>query len=340
MTFHALAATADLRRDELLKEANSGEFTVIAVDSQWVPELASLGMLDGLDQGEFDFADYLPQAAEPLVEDGVAYAVPLASDVGVLVSTLPGRSSGTTALRPECAVYSSPTPCYGAAYARGDGLTVAVMEAVQAQGGELFAADQTVGDKDALLLALEQLAGDFADFQTGGGTPPEAAYWDDADVVRALDADRLKEGRVWASQARGLAGAGAVSELPGLGQASVGVYGGLAVAVNAHGRNLATARDFAKWLADPQRQRQRYDDAGMLPVTASLLAGEAGAGGQWGQVAAKAVTTAVARPPVADYHALSQVVYEAVWPVLAQGREPQAAVDEIESGLAQVVAAR
>jgi multiple sugar transport system substrate-binding protein len=117
------------------------------------------------------------------------------------------------------------------------------------------------------------------------------------------------------------------------------ILGGTGLVFASAGQNLATARDFADWLTQPDRQRERYQATGALPVDTELLETLA-AEGEPAATFASVLPTAVSRPSVPDYAKLSAALNEKLRPALASTESLEKAVSELKVKLSEIVAQR
>ena len=334
VTLRELPLSSDAQRDDLATRAqdHNGEYTVMAVDVAWLPQLADAGALADLSAAGLPTDGLLRIAQDAGTYDGVLYAYPYTADAGLLyyrkdLLDALGVGPPTTwdELASVCATLKVTRPtmgCFATPDRPGEALTVSVLEAIQGAGGQAFVADGTP------MFDSEQVAAGLSWLKANRASAGSSAGYDDGTLRAAFDRGELAFMRGW-GEAWALIGAEpdatvrpddvGVTALPGRDAAALPVYGGRGLAISAYGGNLDTARDFVAWLTSQQHQERRFEVAGSGPTATALYDSAAVAGSPLGAALGAAIERARPRPEVPDYALLSQVVSDDVAAWLADG---------------------
>jgi len=358
VTLRELPMSADARRADFLERAQSGngEYTVMAVDLAFVPELAKAGAFAPLAPTDFPTTGLLNASVESGTVDGTLYAYPYTADAGllyyrkdVLASLQLSPPTTWAELAQICAVVtrSRAEGCYASPYHEGEPLTVSVLEAIQGAGGQGFDPD---GNPLFSHYAASAGVSWMVDGLRSGRASTASASLDDDTIRRSFERGGLVFMRDWAT-AWPLIGKApdssvnasqvGVVELPGANGPASAVFGGLDLAVSANGGNLATARDFVSFLTGESQQRERFQATGAGPTIEALYSDQTLMGtDELGSVLSTAISRATPRPAVADYAQLSAAVSDGVAPVLAGTASASQALAALQGELSGIVAKR
>ncbi len=348
VTLRELPADAGVRHDLIvqLARAQSGELTVIATESTWVPEFVENGWLDELTQASIPTTGLLaPQVAAGTVS-GRVYALPISADTGVLFYRadllaaaglkLPHTWSELAAVCQKVMFSAGGESCYGAALAPSESLTVNVAEAVASAGGTLTTPDGAPDvNTTSAALGLRWLAGGVKD----GSIPSAALNWNEDAARQAFIDGRLVFLRDWswaAGTLRSTAGVGKVgiAQIPGRTGVGVPVAGGVGLGISSSARNQATAADFIRWVASEQVQRKLLQTGSVAPALESLYADPE----LTKQVPdlptlALAVRSARPLPATTKYPEVSGAIQSATHPVLKGDQDAAVALEGLQTSL-------
>lgn len=284
------AATAE--HSEMLADAESGDnrFDIYNLDNEWVPEFAAGHFIRSL-RGQLDPADFLRQPMESGRYAGQLYAAPFTTDVGLLYyrsdlvsqAQVTGLSSfrGLVDLaRRVMAGHPGLTTGYAGQFASYEGLTVNLLEIINAAGAGAFRDNGTIGNGDAVIAGLTELADAMTSGPTGAVPAAELGYTEYQAVTdfAAGDALFMRNWPVYYQQlvtAKGkgsgqLAADVAVAPLP-----FPSVLGGQDLAIAKASPHPDAALQVIKYLTSPQAERCLFAVAGFPATRASAYADDA-----------------------------------------------------------------
>jgi len=330
-------------------QANSGEYTVIALDVTWTTEFAKKGWLTELPPSRFPTDAMVPAAVASASWNDVLYAYPKSTDAGLLYfrqDLLSGAELGAPTtwrdLEATCSrlgMHGSMS-CFGLSLTKDEPLTVAFVESIGASGGQLVtSAGLPSVDSMSAVAGLEWLA----DGVSGGVIAEDAMSWSEADAVRAFAEGKLVFLRGWATAGTVfdsadpntvVVGKTGVARLPGRMALGPSVLGGENLAISTFARNKGTAADFLAYVASDAAQRGLIEDASQGPVLSALYAdAELVARHPYLSVLQSALGTAVARPVTVRYGEVTQAIQEQASGALRGERTAAQAMAELQSKL-------
>ncbi|MFD7653324.1 extracellular solute-binding protein [Actinosynnema sp. NPDC059797] len=312
-------------------------YDVMNLDTVWTPAFAESGHLVPLPADEFGADRMLPQAVDQLRvrhDEGRLWAVPWRVDAGFLfyrrdVLEAEGEDPPRTwAELRRLAVEVAPKhhlAGYVGQFADYEGLVVNAVEAIWANGG-----DPLHPDRPEAKAGVEFLARGFEQ----GWIPPEATDYREEESRKVFQAGKALFMRNWPyarplleEPGSAVAGRWDVVALPG-----PSALGGWNLAVSRCSTHQRTAREFIRFLAREQTQRELFRDAGWAPSLAGPYpTGGAALPGQ--SLLGEVVRTALPRPTSAYYDELTSVMRERLRLSLA---EPSA-IDGLMDDLAERV---
>jgi ABC-type glycerol-3-phosphate transport system substrate-binding protein len=346
------AATAE--HSEMLADAESGDnqFDIYNLDNEWVPEFAAGHFIRSL-RGELNPKDFLRQPMESAKYLGQPYAAPFTTDVGLLYyrtdlvskARVTGLSSfrGLVDLaRQVMAGHPGLTTGYAGQFASYEGLTVNLLEVINAAGAGAFRDNGTIGNGDAVIAGLTELADAMTSGPAGAIPAAELGYTEYQAVTdfAAGDALFMRNWPVYYQQlvtAKGkgsgqLAADVAVAPLP-----FPSVLGGQDLAIAKASPHPDAALQVIKYLTSPQAERclfavagfpatrgSAYADDASLPtgydtVNGPALCGsEVGPSVKIGKTISDAVGQAFLRPRTRYYTEFSAIIQDQVPALLRQ----------------------
>ncbi len=185
--FVAISSVADEQRSAMISAAQSkaGHYDVYNLDIQWIPEFAEGGYLRPIDTAAHGGTnDFLSQIWSAGAWNGVQYAVPFNTDVGLLYyrDDLPEPKDWRDMTALATARRAGPGPAVlglAGQFASYEGLTVNALEAIWANGGDVVDANgQVVIDQkrsvEAVGRLIETVRADVISGETLGSTEAES----------------------------------------------------------------------------------------------------------------------------------------------------------------------
>lgn len=315
----------------------------IMIGSSFLPAMVAAGGLAAVPEGVVDDSTLNETAAESVVIDGTAYAVPWYVETRVLyyrtdLAEAAGMSAPTTwdELSDFAAGYQSAGAQYGIQLPMGDAedSTQVIMPFYAQAGGEVLNSDGDAyaWDHDALVDALEY----YGSFFTAGLAPTSgygdsqtAAFVDGSNpafisgpwMVSVLadmeDAD-------WVAQNVGTVTvpAGSATDDSYLGGGHLGVF--------SDAKNADGAWKFVRWLSEAQTQQDWFDATSDLPAVTSVLSDDAFASDPRLSVLSDQLQHTWAPPSVPSWNAMSAFI-ETEAEKVANGSSAEDAASAIEA---------
>ncbi|MFC4944628.1 ABC transporter substrate-binding protein [Pseudonocardia sp. GCM10023141] len=291
VTLIELPESADSQRTQMIQnaQAKSDAYDVLVVDNVWTAEFAANRYVVELPQDQFPIKDFLPPVISSAEYKGKLYAVPNASDGGMLYyRTDLLQAAGITKppatwaeLTDDCKkIQATPAGtglnCYAGQYEKYEGLTVNFAEAVNSAKGVITddSGKPNVNTPEAK-AGLDFLANGFKE----GYIPKEAITYKEEESRRAFQEGRLIFERQWpymyalASKTDGsskIAGKFDVAPLPGLAGPGVSSLGGHAMGISTYSKNKKSALDFIKYYTSKENAQKQLELASQAPVYTSL----------------------------------------------------------------------
>ena len=351
VTFIQLPTDADSQRQQMIQnaETKSDAYTVLSLDVVWTSEFAAHQWIDKLPEKQFPLGKMLKPVVETAKYRSGLYAVPAASDGGVLyyrtdllkkagVSAPPTTWAEMTA---DCAkVKKLPEAkgisCYAGQFQKYEGLTVNFSEAVNSAGGVVTDANGKPDvDTPAAKKGLDFLVNSVKD----GTIPKEALTYQEEDGRQAFQSGKLVFLRNWPyvyslAQKSEVAGKFAVAPLPGLNGAGSSSLGGHNLALSSFAKNKATALDFMKFYSSEESASTFLKDASLAPPYADLY-DNAALVKQYPYlpVLKKSILNAVPRPRVVQYGDVSSAIQQQAYAALTGTKTSAQALKDLQSAL-------
>lgn len=352
VTLIELSSSADQQRQSMINNAQtkSDAYCVLSVDVVWVAEFAANRWLEALP------ADQLPadKFLKPVWQTGMyrdrLYAVPHASDGGLLYyrsdllkqAGIDKAPASWDDMKKSCdAVRKLPGQenigCYGGQLAKYEGGTVNIAEAINGGGGVFF--DQAGKPKVDTPEAAKGL-----DYLVNGlktnFIPQEALTYKEEEGRAAFEAGRLLFYRNWPYQysltAKKLEGKYDIAPLPAMGDhAGASSLGGHNAGISTSCKNKATAFDFIKWYTDEDAQKYMLKEESLAPVYSSLYNdAEMVKLYPYLPTLLKSIENAVPRPQVVRYGDVTAAIQDAIYPALQGSTSTKDALADLQKRLA------
>jgi multiple sugar transport system substrate-binding protein len=283
VTFKEQSDQADQQHDDLVQhfQAKDANYDVVDVDVVWTGEFAAKGWLQPL-TGDFkmDNSALLAPTVKSGTYNGTQYAAPQTSDGGILYyrkDLVPTPPKTWDEMLKDCDIAKANNiGCYAGQFAKYEGLTVNVAEAINTDGGTIVGDDgKTVTvDSDKANKGLSRLVDGFK----SGNIPAEAITYQEEQGRQSFEAGKLLFLRNWpyvynlaktdgSSTVKDTFG---VAPLPGVTGPGVSSLGGHNAAISVYSKHKATAFEFVKFLQSEETQKFFVTQGSLAPVVASL----------------------------------------------------------------------
>lgn len=351
VTFVQLPADVNQQRQQMIQNAQtkSDAYTVLSTDVVWTSEFAAHQWIDQLPADQFPLDKMLKPTVETAKYRGSLYAIPAASDGGVLyyrtdLLEKAGISAAPTTwaqMKADCAKVrqlpqAKDISCYAGQFEKYEGLTVNFAEAVNSAGGAITdASGKPDVDTTAAKQGLDFLVGSFKD----GAIPKEAVTYQEEEGRQAFQSGKLLFLRNWPyvyslAAKSDVAGKFAVAPLPGLTGAGSSSLGGHNVALSSFAKNKATALDFMKFLTSEASASTFLKDASLAPPYAALYDDAALVKRYpYLPVLKKSILGAVPRPRVVQYGDASSAIQQEAYAALTGDKTSAQALKDMQSDL-------
>ncbi|MBG0830928.1 extracellular solute-binding protein [Planomonospora sp. ID67723] len=329
--FVVISEVADEQRSEMISaaQAETGHYDVFNLDIQSIPEFAAGGHLLPIDTTAHSVTnDFLAQIWSAGTWERTQYAVPFNTDVGLLyyrsdiVTAPPAGWPEMLALAQEHrSRLASPALPFAGQFASYEGLTVNVLEAIWANGGEVVdSAGRVVIDTERGRKAVRRLV----DTVRAGVISGDARNGFEAQSLTAFRKKQALFLRHWPSAYQVLSGERpeggvdfAATPLPW-----ASVLGGQYLAVSGNTGRPSEAQRLVAALTGPEAAGMLYHCGGFAPARVSALYARARCGDSVPAAAGseprsevappetllRALTGARVRPPSPYYSRFSQVL--------------------------------
>jgi multiple sugar transport system substrate-binding protein len=283
VTFKEQSDQADQQHDDLVQhfQAKDPNYDVVDVDVVWTGEFAAKGWLQPL-TGSFkmDNSKLVASTVDSGTYNGTQYAAPQTSDGGMLYyrkDLVPTPPTSWDAMMKDCDIAKQAgIGCYAGQFAKYEGLTVNVAEAINTNGGTIVGKDgKTVTVDNAKAKAgLTRLVDAFK----SGNIPAEAITYQEEQGRQAFEAGKLLFLRNWpyvynlaktdgSSMVKDTFG---VAPLPGMTGPGASSLGGHNAAISVYSKHKATAFAFVQFLQSQETQKFFVTQGSLAPVLASL----------------------------------------------------------------------
>lgn len=290
-TLIELPEDADAQRAQMIQNANakSDSYSVLVVDNVWTAEFAANRYIVELPQDQFPIGDFLPPVIASAEYKDKLYAVPNASDGGLLYYRTDLLQGAGIAAPPktwaelidDCKkIQATPAGaganCYAGQFQKYEGLTVNAAEAINSAGGVITDKDGKPDvNTDAAKQGLNFLVNGFKE----GYIPKEALTYKEEEGRRAFQSGKLIFHRQWPYQyalaektdgSSQVAGKFGVAPLPGLSGPGVSSLGGHALGISNYAKNKKSALDFIKYYTSKENSQKYLELASQAPVYTSI----------------------------------------------------------------------
>lgn len=349
-----LPAAPDDQRQQMMQNAQlrSDAFTVLEIDSVWVPEFAAHRWITDLPADRFDQTAHLTPAWGTGLYRGRLVSAPASSDGAMLyyrkdLLDAAGLPPPTTwaGLRDACAAAlarpeATGMSCYAGQFEKYEGLTANLAEVVSSAGGAVVDAEgRPTANTPEALRGLNFLVDGFRT----GLIPRDAIAFKEPESRRAFQEGRLVFSRWWPGQwaqlaaadgSSAVAGRFEVAPLPGLAGPGVSNLGGHNLSISPYGKNKATALDFIRFRVGEAEQREFLRVGAKAPTLSKLYdEPELRAKYPYLPVLKAAIATAAPRPRVVPYGQVSQAIQDEAYAALTGAKPAERALADMQARL-------
>ena len=348
VTFKEQTDQADQQHDDLVQhfQAKDANYDVVDVDVVWTAEFAAKGWLQPLkDAYAFDTSQMLAPTVKAATYGGTLYAAPQTSDGGLLYyrkDVVPTPPTTFAELLADCpkAQAAGVAGCYAGQFAKYEGLTVNVAEAINSAGGEIVKSDGKTPDVTTP-QANQGLSALVTGFQSGA-IPQQAITFQEEQGRAAFESGQLLFLRNW-PYAYNLLSTDAssavkdkfgVAPLPGVSGPGKSSLGGHSIAMSAYSAHKATALDFMKFMTSPETERFYATQGSLAPVLGSLYTDqELVAKLPYLPVLQKSISSAVPRPVSPFYPAVTKAVQDNAYAALQGQKSVDQALKDMDAAI-------
>jgi multiple sugar transport system substrate-binding protein len=283
VTFKEQSDQADQQHDDLVQhfQAKDANYDVVSVDVIWTAEFAAKGWLQPLkDSFTLDTSKFLPATVKTATYNNTLYALPYASDGGLLFyrkDLVPNPPKTWDEMMADCSIAKkNHMDCYAGQLAKYEGLTCNAAEAINTDGGKIVGDDgrTPVVDSPEAAKGLGRLAAAYKN----GNIPKQAITYQEEQGRQSFEAGKLLFLRNWpyvfslastdgSSVVKGKFG---IAPLPGTSGPGASTLGGHDAAISTYSAHKATAFDFIKFFTSEDTGRYFATQGSLAPVLASL----------------------------------------------------------------------
>lgn len=357
VTLVELPESSDEQRANLLNnaQAKSDSYTVLGLDVVWTAEFAANQWVVELPRDRFPLDTLIPSTLDTATYFDKLYGVPFITNAELLFSRKDllaevGHDSAPTtfaemweiiakvkAKHPEMKGFASQ-------YAKYEGLTVNLTGAVASAGGALFT------DKGAPEASSAQAVSALTTLREGfdtGYIPKEALTYKEEESRQAFQDGKLIFLQNWpyvwdkvqaddgSSKVKDKVMVSLVPAVKGKGTSTVG---GLNLAISAFAKNMGTAIDFIAYMTAAAQQLEWFNLTAN-PTAATAVYEDAGMKKKYSFLAdlKQGIDNGVPRPQVVKYGDVTQAVQEAAYGCISGQTQPKAALDSLQTKLADIV---
>lgn len=354
VTFVSLPESADEQRAQFVNnaQAKSSELDVLGLDVVWTAEFAANRWVDELPAGSVENRGLLPSTVETGKYFNKVYGVPFytngmllyfrkdlldAAGVTKVPTTFDEMWQACDKIKalPEGAGMS----CYAGQFAKYEGMTVNVSQAINGAGGSLFdAQNKPQASSDAAKKGLTTLKDGF----DKGYIAKEALTYKEEESRQAFMNGKAVFLTNWpyvypmASKTDGssqIEGKFGVAPIPGVTGPGKTTLGGENLAISSFSKNKATALDFITYLTG-EAQKEYAMTTGLPPVVESLYSDpDMTAKYSYYPDLKKALDSAQGRPQVVKYGDVTVAIQENSYAALSGEKSVDQVLGDMQNKL-------
>jgi len=346
VTFKEQSDQADQQHDDLVQnfQAKNANYDVMSVDVIWTAEFAAKGWLQPLTgKTAIDTSKLLPATVKASTYNKVLYAAPVSSDGGILYyrkDLVPTPPKTFDEMMGMCKIAKAKNiGCFAGQFAKYEGLTVNVAEAINSAGGTIIGEDgkPTLSTPEAK-KGLENLVKAYKD----GNIPKEGITFQEEQGRLAFESGKLLFLRNWpyvynlattdgSSTVKKTFG---MAPLPGASGPGASSLGGHNAAISVYSKHKATAVDFLKFLTSEDQQKLFVTQGSLAPVITTLYDDPAlVAKAPYLTTLKTSLENAVARPVTPFYPAVSTAIQDNAYAALKGEKSVDAALSDMAKAI-------
>jgi len=345
------SSTDKLAAAQQLLSAESSDVDVFSVDVVW-PGILGKFFIDLKPYTKGVEAEHFPALVANGTLDGKLVAMPWFADAGLLYyrkDIVPQAPATWDEMIADCksantsSTITGKTPaCYAGQFAKYEGLTVNVAEAINTAGGEIVKSDGKTPavDTPQATAGLTALVEGFK----SGAIPKEAITFQEEQGRQAFEAGKLLFLRNWpyvynlaktdaSSKVKDTFG---IAPLPGNGGGKPGAssLGGHNAAISVYSKHKATAFDFVKFLESEETQKFFVTQGSLAPVVTSLYTdSDLTSKLPYLPVLQKSIANAVPRPVTPFYPAVTKAVQDNAYAALQGQKSVDQALKDMQAAI-------
>jgi multiple sugar transport system substrate-binding protein len=347
VTFKEQTDQADQQHDDLVQhfQAKDANYDVVSVDVIWTAEFAAKGWLQPLkDQLAIDTSKMLPATVKTGTYNNTLYAVPYASDGGLLFyrkDLVPNPPKTWDEMMSMCSIAKKNNmDCYAGQLAKYEGLTCNATEAINTAGGKVVGDDGKTPEVNSPESAkgLSRLA----DAYKNGNIPKQAITYQEEQGRLSFQAGKLLFLRNWpyvyslattdkSSKVKDKFG---VAPLPGDSGPGASSLGGHDAAISVYSKNKATAADFIKFWTSEESGRYFATQGSLAPVLSSLYDDPALVKKlAYLPTLKTSIENAVPRPVTPFYPAVTKAIQDNAYAAIKGDKSTQQALSDMQAAI-------
>lgn len=342
VTFKEQSDNANQQHDDLVQnfQAKNANYDVMSVDVIWTAEFAAKGWLQPLaGKTAIDTSTFLPATVKASTYNKILYAAPVSSDGGILFyrkDLVPTPPKTWDEMMGMCSIAKAKNiACYAGQFAKYEGLTVNVAEAINSAGGTVLGEDgkPTLSTPQAK-KGLENLASAYKD----GNIPKQGITFQEEQGRLAFESGKLLFLRNWpyvynlaktdgSSTVKNTFG---MAPLPGASGPGASSLGGHNAAISVYSKHKATAVEFLKFLTSDEQQKAFVTQGSLAPVITTLYDDPTlVAKSPYLTVLKTSILNAVARPVTPFYPAVSTAIQDNAYAAIKGDKTVDAALSDM-----------
>lgn len=344
-----LPESADAQRSAMVQnlQAKSNRFDVLMTDVIWTAEFAARGWVIPLDKSKYPLDEMLEGPVKTGMYQGKLYALPYNSNGGLLfyntqVTKQPPKT--WSEMIDMCKSMQQKMGCYTGQFAKYEGLTVNVSEAIHSAGGRILSenGEKVLIDSPEARQGLQFLVDGFQQ----GYIPEAAITYKEEEGRRAFQSERLAFLRNWpyvyglaTEEGSEVKGHFEIAPLPGLNGTGVSTLGGYNLAISQFSDAKKSAKEFLQFMVTKKVQRMELTEMAHAPVLASLY-DDPKLVEQFAylQTLKKSIATAEPRPVTPYYNEISLAIQKHAYAALQGEKSVDQAITDLEAELKRIVA--
>ncbi len=337
---------ADQQHDDLVQnfQAKSDAYDVVSVDVVWTAEFAAKGWLTPLTgKMALDTTGFLKAPVAAATYNKTLYAAPNSSDGGLLYyrkDLVPTPPKTIAELQADCKIATkNGMSCYAGQFAKYEGLTCNVTEAINTFGGKVVdAAGKPTVDSPESVAGLQYLVDGFKN----GDIPKQELTFQEEQGRQAFEDGKYLFMRNWpyafslgtTDASSKVKGKFAVAPLPGVSGPGASTLGGHSAAISMFSKHKGTALDFLKFLTSADQQKNNMLKGSLAPVIESLYTDQAlVAKAPYLPTLLTAIQNAQPRPVTPFYPAVTQAIQDNSYAALSGSKNAQQAIKDMQAAM-------